>query len=55
VNCIGFSITILSIQFLSILQDLMNPKMVYMILAVGPLAGLILMYKNRAEPNVSTA
>jgi len=41
VNCIGFSITIISIQFLNILQITMNPMYIYTILAIGPILGLI--------------
>lgn len=41
VNCIGFSITILSIQLLSSLQSHINPVYVYMFLAFGPILGII--------------
>jgi MFS family permease len=41
VNCIGFSITVISIQLINALRDLMNPNYIYMILALGPVLGLI--------------
>ena len=47
VNCIGFSITIISIQLLNILQDSMNPIYIYTILALGPILGLIILYEKK--------
>lgn len=47
VNCIGFSITIISIQLLNILQDSMNPMYMYTILALGPIFGLIALYEKK--------
>ncbi|MFC2128639.1 nitrate/nitrite transporter [Bacteroidota bacterium] len=47
VNCIGFSITIISIQLLNVLQDSMNPMYVYTILALGPILGLIALYEKK--------
>ncbi len=41
VNCIGFAITIVSIQFLNILKESTDSNAVYMILALGPTLGLI--------------
>ncbi len=41
VNCIGFAITIGSIQLLSQLQRTMDITLIYSILAIGPLLGLI--------------
>lgn len=40
VNCIGFSITIISIQLINLFSDLIDPNMIYMFLAVGPVLGL---------------
>ncbi|MFD2588379.1 nitrate/nitrite transporter [Croceitalea marina] len=40
VNCIGFAITIASLQTISILQDLIPPQFLFMILAVGPIFSL---------------
>ncbi len=47
VNCIGFSITIFSIQLLTILRYSVNPRFIYMILAAGPVLGLMALYKKR--------
>ncbi|NNL78905.1 MAG: MFS transporter, partial [Flavobacteriaceae bacterium] len=41
VNCIGFSITILSIQLLNWLSQITESTIIYMILAFGPVLGLI--------------
>lgn len=46
VNCIGFSITIVSIQLLSFLSDLVNTPYLYVFLATGPLFGLIALLKK---------
>ena len=40
VNCIGFAITIISIQLLSTLQISSTSNFVFMILAIGPILGL---------------
>ncbi|AUC84114.1 MFS transporter [Polaribacter sp. ALD11] len=41
VNCIGFSITIISIQLISNLYHATNSTFIYMLLAIGPVFGLI--------------
>lgn len=41
VNCIGFSITVISIQLINLVSDSINAQFIYMILAIGPLLGLI--------------
>ena len=41
VTCIGFSITIVSIQLISMLSNTLNPQYVYMVMAIGPVLGLI--------------
>jgi len=41
VNCIGFSITIISIQLLSWLSRMTDANGIYMVLAVGPVLGLM--------------
>ena len=41
VNCIGFSITIISIQLLNILVNIMDPRFIYVVLAAGPVLGLL--------------
>ncbi|MBT8220759.1 MAG: MFS transporter [Bacteroidia bacterium] len=46
VNCIGFAITIISIQLLNILRDIMDPTLIYLFLFIGPLFGLWAMWRN---------
>jgi len=47
VNCIGFSITIVSIQFLNIISEVVSPRYLYLFLAIGPILGLLAMgYKK---------
>jgi MFS family permease len=46
VNCIGFSITIISIQFINIISEKINAQYVYMFLAIGPLLGLYALLKK---------
>lgn len=41
VNCIGFSITIISIQFITGMIELTGSNSIYTILAIGPILGLI--------------
>ena len=47
VNCIGFSITIISIQFIKLLSDTISARFIYMLLAIGPVIGLIALLKNK--------
>jgi len=47
VNCIGFAITIVSIQLLNMLQSHIAPQFLYLLLAVGPVIGLWMLFKNR--------
>jgi MFS family permease len=49
VNCIGFSITILSIQLINILSDTINARYIYTLLAAGPVLGLIALLKRPAS------
>lgn len=46
VNCIGFSITIISIQLLSKMHTLTNSNSIYIVLALGPIMGLIALLKT---------
>lgn len=46
VNCIGFTITILSIQLINFLSNMINSQYIYMILAVGPILGLAALLKK---------
>jgi MFS family permease len=51
VNCIGFSITIISIQFISFLSNKIDALYIYMFLAIGPILGLFaLLRKKTVEP-----
>jgi len=47
VNCIGFAITIVSIQILLFLQSYLDVKYLVLILALGPIFGLISTCKSR--------
>lgn len=47
VTCVGFLITIFSIELLTYLQDLMNPTYIFVFLAIGPIFGLFALYEKR--------
>lgn len=47
VNCIGFATSIISIQTISYLLDVINSNYVFMILAIGPMLGLIAFRKRQ--------
>lgn len=47
VNCIGFSITIISIQLINSIHSYTNSNTIYTILAIGPLLGLIALGRKR--------
>ncbi|WP_136481381.1 MFS transporter [Cognatitamlana onchidii] len=49
VNCTGFAITIISIQIISYLLNIVDNKNVFMVLAIGPILGLIALFKKRNE------
>ncbi|MFN8345168.1 MAG: MFS transporter [Spirosomataceae bacterium] len=49
VNCIGFAITIVSIQFINSLSDKIDAQYLYLLLAIGPVFGLVALLNN--EPN----
>ncbi len=49
VNCIGFSITIGSIQLINSLKDKIDHRYLYLILAVGPVLGLIALTGKREK------
>lgn len=46
VNCIGFSITIISIQLINYMVTIWNPSYIFMLLAIGPIFGLIALCKK---------
>ena len=47
VNCIGFSITIISIQLLGYLSRYYHTPYIYLLLAIGPLLGFIYLNKKK--------
>ncbi len=47
VNCIGFSITIISIQFINALSNGINSQYIYTLLAIGPILGLVALINNK--------
>ncbi len=49
VNCIGFAITILSIQILNTVQYTLDTKYLFLILAIGPLLGLFQLYRTKTN------
>ncbi len=51
VNCIGFSITIFSIQLLNALINLFTPTLIYTVLALGPTLGLIYLFCKKSGGN----
>ncbi len=51
VNCIGFSITILSIQLINGVRTLTDSNSIYIILAVGPIIGLMALSTKKEKTN----
>lgn len=47
VTCIGFFISILSIQLLNYIRDSLQPEQLFFILFIGPIIGLVTFYINR--------
>ena len=47
VTCIGFAITILSIQLLNVLNNRYHSPFIYLVLAAGPVSGLIGMFTKQ--------
>jgi MFS family permease len=47
VNCIGFAITIVSIEFIAKALKTMDNSYVFMLLSIGPLFGLLALLRNR--------
>jgi MFS family permease len=46
VNCIGFAVTIVCIQLITALRTTENARYVYMLLAIGPVLGLLALLKR---------
>ncbi len=47
VNCIGFAITIVSIQFISFLSNKIGSQYIYLLLAIGPILGLLTLLNKK--------
>ncbi|WP_200975046.1 nitrate/nitrite transporter [Echinicola sp. 20G] len=47
VNCIGFAITIFSIQLLNFLHKAFSPSYIFIFLAIGPVLGLLALWKRK--------
>ncbi|MDX1406736.1 MAG: MFS transporter [Saprospiraceae bacterium] len=45
VNCVGFAITIVSMQLLGYLSDQFNERYIYLVLVIGPVLGLLSMFR----------
>ena len=52
VNCIGFAITIVSIQLLNQLKNIVEVRQLFLILFIGPLFGLIALSKKNDNPQL---
>ena len=52
VNCIGFSITIFSIQLLNLLTPLLSPFYLFLFLAPGPALGLFFLFRRKKVSGV---
>lgn len=46
VNSVGFAITIVSIQFINWIKNLVHPQFIYLFLAIGPIIGLIALFRK---------
>ncbi len=47
VNCIGYSISIFSLQFINLLSDKINAQYIYLLLAIGPILGLLTLLRHK--------
>jgi MFS family permease len=50
VNCIGFAITIVSIQLLTFLIEFYDTRFIFMVLSLGPILGLLALRTKRKYP-----
>ena len=48
-NCIGFTVTIVSLQCTALLLTFFNPEIVFTALAIGPILGLIALIGNKSS------
>lgn len=51
VNCIGFAVTVVSIQLINVLREMISPVYLYTILAIGPALGLLALLRNNKTQN----
>lgn len=51
VNCIGYAISVVSIQLINSLVQYTNSKAIFMLLAIGPFLGLISLLKMQSNKN----
>ena len=49
VNCIGFAITIISIQLLNIAKESLTPKYLFLLLVFGPVLGLLALFHTKKK------
>ena len=49
VNCIGFAITIISIQLLNIAKESLTPKYLFLLLVFGPALGLLALFHTKKK------
>jgi len=50
VNSIGFAITIVSLQCISIFSNYIDPKFLYLILGIGPVIGVVALFQKNKNP-----
>jgi len=53
VNCMGFALSIVSIQILSFLASTINPKHLFILLSIGPILGLVALRKSHTISKTS--
>jgi hypothetical protein len=53
VNCIGFAITIISIQLLNFIREVVNLQYLYVFLALGPILGLMALFRISGHNTVN--
>ncbi|WP_242086698.1 MFS transporter [Aestuariivivens sediminis] len=53
VNCVGFSITIISIQLINRIHEFTNSNAIYMLLAIGPILGLLALSHRTVSRTIS--
>ncbi len=54
VNSIGFAITIVSIEVFNALMNIISLQFIYLVLAIGPMAGMAAMYRRKNKEILTT-